>query len=461
MTIKASYDENAYIMWYFKDGGNKYMKKKGLKIVTIGGGSSYTPELIDGFIIRNHELPVKEIWLVDVQAGKEKQDIVAEMARRMVKKAGVDIAIHTTLDRREALKDADFVTTQFRIGQMQARINDERIPISEGCIGQETNGAGGMFKGLRSIPVILDIVKDIQELCPNAWLINFANPSGMMTEAIYRKTTFRKAVGLCNIPINFQHDIAKLFEVEPKDIYLEYVGLNHMDFIKKVYCQGKDVTEEAIEKFLGMGNLVQNIDDIPWVPEFLRTLKLIPNDYLRYYFKRREMLEHEQKQYDEHGVRGEVVRRIEEGLFELYKDPTLEEKPDALSKRGGSRYSEAACQLIDSIYNDTKDIQTVNVPNNGAVIGLEPDEVAEVNCIITNHGPIPITAGKIPVAARGIIQTLKSIERLVIDAAVEGDYGKMLVAMTINPLIADDVLAKKLLDEMLDKNKAYLPNFNK
>ena len=435
--------------------------KDNLKIVTIGGGSSYTPELIDGFITRHHQLPVKEIWLVDVEKGKDKQEIVASMARRMVKNAGVDIEIHTTLNRREALVGADFVTTQFRIGQMEARINDERIPIKEQCIGQETNGAGGMFKGLRSIPVILDIVKDIQELCPDAWLINFANPSGMMTEAIYRKTSYRKAVGLCNIPINFEHDIADLFHADPDDMYLEFIGLNHMSFIKKVYCKGKDVTDEAIDKFLEFGSLVQNIDDIPWVPEFLKTIRMIPNDYLRYYFKRREMLEREEEQYKNHGVRGEVVHKIEERLFELYKDTELKEKPEELSKRGGSRYSEAACRLIDSIYNNRRDIQTVNVPNNGAVIGLEKDEVAEVNCIITSNGPLPITAGSIPTEARGIIQTLKAIERIVIDAAVSGDYGKMLVAMTINPLIADDRLAKKLLDEMLKVNKEYLPNFFK
>lgn len=435
--------------------------KEALKIVTIGGGSSYTPELIDGFIARHDELPVKEIWLVDVEKGKEKQEIVAAMARRMVQRAKVDIQIYTTLNRREALVGADFVTTQFRIGQMEARIHDERIPIHEDCIGQETNGAGGMFKGLRSIPVILDIVKDIQELCPQAWLINFANPSGMMTEAIYRKTTYRKAVGLCNIPINFQHDIAEMLEVDAQDLYLEFVGLNHMDFIKNIYYKGENITDKAIDKFLEFGNSVQNIDDIPWEPELLKSLHLIPNDYLRYYFKRREMLAHQKEQYENHGVRGEVVSQIEVKLFELYKDPNLDYKPEELTKRGGSRYSEAACQLINSIYNNKKDIQTVNVPNRGAVIGLEKDEVAEVNCVITSHGPIPIVAGEIPVPVRGIIQTLKSVERSVIEATVSGDYGKMLVGMTINPLIADDRLAKKLLDEMLEVNKEYLPQFFK
>ncbi|MBP5304454.1 MAG: 6-phospho-beta-glucosidase, partial [Lachnospiraceae bacterium] len=160
--------------------------KDGLKIVTIGGGSSYTPELIEGFIKRYDKLPVKELWLTDIEAGKEKLEITSALARRMIAKAGVPIELHTTLDRREALPGADFVTTQMRIGQLEARIKDERIPLSHGLLGQETNGAGGLFKGLRTIPVILDICKDIQELCPEAWLINFTNPVGMVTEAVYR-----------------------------------------------------------------------------------------------------------------------------------------------------------------------------------------------------------------------------------------------------------------------------------
>lgn len=435
------------------------MKKNSLKVVTIGGGSSYTPELIDGFIVRQNELPVRDIWLVDIENGKERQEIIADMARRMIKKAGADITIHTTLNRREALKDADFVTTQFRVGEMDARIRDERIPLSHNYIGQETNGAGGMFKGLRTIPVILDIVKDIQELCPKAWLINFTNPSGMITEAIYRKTNYRKAVGLCNIPINFRYEIAKYLNVDVNRIYLEFVGLNHMDFITKVYFDGEDITKEAVEAFSKASSTVKNIDDVPWDPNFLKGLGMIPNDYLRYYFKREDMLKKLLEAFKNNGTRGQVVEKIEHDLFEIYKRPEVDAQPEELKKRGGARYSLAACQLIDSLYNNTGDIQTVNVPNNGSVIGLEPGEVAEVNCVITDHGPIPLVTGEMPVAVRGIIQQLKSVERTVIDAAVTGDYDKMVVAMTINPLVANDVRGKALLDEMLEANKEYLPNF--
>lgn len=436
-------------------------RKNNLKVVTIGGGSSYTPELIEGFILRHKELPVSDIWLVDVKEGAELQEIVAAMARRMIKKAGVDITIHTTLNRRQALKGADFVTTQFRVGQMPARIRDERIPLSHGYMGQETNGAGGMFKGLRTIPVILDIVKDIQEICPDAWLVNFTNPSGMNTEAIYRMTSYRKAIGLCNVPINLQYEAAQMFDTEVKHVYLEFVGLNHMDFVSHVYVDGKDRTREALEGFLEKAKTVKNIDDVPWDADFLRGLGMIPNDYLRYYFKREDMLAHQLKDLDTVGTRGQVVQKIEHDLFEIYKDPKVDTKPDELARRGGARYSEAACNLIDSIYNDTRDIQTVNVPNNGAVLGLEPEEVCEVNCVITDHGALPVTTGAIPVPVRGIIHTLKSVERTVIDAAVTGNFDEMVVAMAINPLVANDVKGKKLLKEMIDANIDYLPQFQK
>ncbi len=191
---------------------------KNVKIVTIGGGSSYTPELVEGFIKRYDRLPVRELWLVDIEEGREKLEIVGGLAKRMVKKAGVPMKTVLSYDRREALKDADFVTTQMRVGLLEARILDERIPLKYGMIGQETNGAGGMFKAFRTIPVILDIVKDMEELCPDAWMINFTNPAGMITEAILRYTDFKKVIGLCNVPINMVNGFAKMMKVSPDRI---------------------------------------------------------------------------------------------------------------------------------------------------------------------------------------------------------------------------------------------------
>ena len=206
----------------------------GLKIVTIGGGSSYTPELVEGFIKRYEILPVRELWLVDIEEGREKLEIVGGLAERMVKKAGVPMKVILSCDRREALKDADFVTTQMRVGQLEARIQDERIPLKHGMIGQETNGAGGMFKAFRTIPVILEIVKDMKELCPHAWMINFTNPAGMITEAVLRYTDFKKVIGLCNVPINMVNGFANMLEVSPERMTMEIAGVNHT-FLRRIF----------------------------------------------------------------------------------------------------------------------------------------------------------------------------------------------------------------------------------
>ncbi|MGL5380263.1 6-phospho-beta-glucosidase, partial [Clostridium sp.] len=341
--------------------------KKGIKIVTIGGGSSYTPELVEGFIKRYNELPVRELWLVDIEAGKDKLETVGNLAKRMVKKAGVDMEIHLTLNRREALKDADFVTTQLRVGLLNARIKDERIPLSHGVIGQETNGAGGLFKALRTVPVVLDIIKDIEELCPNAWLVNFTNPTGVITEAVFKYTNFKRYMGLCNVPIGMKNGIAKEFGVESDRIEMDFAGLNHMVYGLNTRLDGKDVSEEAVEKFVNASITMQNIKDIPFNADFIRSLGVIPCPYHKYYYKNNEMLAEELEQFKEGKTRGETVKALEDDLFELYKDPNLEIKPPQLEKRGGAYYSDAACNLISSIYNDKKDIQVVNTLNNGAI----------------------------------------------------------------------------------------------
>ncbi|EHQ6866681.1 6-phospho-beta-glucosidase [Listeria monocytogenes] len=436
---------------------------KGIKIATIGGGSSYTPELIEGFIKRQDELPVRELWLVDVEAGREKLEIVGNLAKRMVEKAGVDMEVHLTLDREEALKDADFVTTQLRVGLLDARVKDERIPNSYGVVGQETNGPGGMFKGLRTIPVILDICKDMERLCPDAWLINFANPAGMVTEAVLRYSNQKKVVGLCNGPIGIERNIAETLGVDVSEIYVEFVGLNHMVFAKTVYHNGKDATKDVVFKMTEdeAGSSLKNINATGWDKTFLRTLNMIPIDYLRYYWQTKQQLEDQARAYAEHGTRAEVVKKVEAELFELYKQEELAEKPKQLEQRGGAYYSEAACNLINSIYNDKRDIQIVNTRNNGAILDIDPDSAVETNCVITRQGPIPLASGRLPIAINGIIQEIKTFERLTAEAAVTGDYDKALLAMTINPLTPSESVAREMLDELLEAHKEYLPNFFK
>lgn len=433
----------------------------GIKIVTIGGGSSYTPELAEGFIKRYGGLPVRELWLVDIPEGERKLNTVGELVRRMVRKAGLPIAVHMTLDRRKALEGADFVTTQIRVGGLSARIKDERIPLAHRVIGQETNGPGGLFKAFRTIPVIVDIAKDMAALCPDAWLINFTNPSGMVTEALFRYGGMQKAIGLCNVPIHMERNIAALLKAEPGRVRMDFAGINHMVFGLKVYLDGKNVTRQVIDLLNDAETALamKNITGVQWEPEFAKALGVIPCPYYSYYCKRREMLEHQLEEAEESGVRGEVVRKVEAELFELYQDPELDVKPVQLEKRGGAYYSEAACRLIDSIHNDRCDIQPVDTRNNGAIKGIPADSAVEVSSVITGQGPRPIAVGELPVAVNGLVQQLKSFERVAVEAAVTGDYGKALLAMAINPLVPSDTVAKRMLDEMLEAHKAYLPQF--
>jgi 6-phospho-beta-glucosidase len=437
--------------------------QKGIKIVTIGGGSSYTPELMEGFINRYDELPIRELWLVDIEDGKEKLEIVGNLAKRMVEKANLPIEIHMTLDRREALKDADFVTTQFRVGLMDARIKDELIPLKYDVIGQETNGPGGLLKGFRTIPVILDICKDIEELCPEAWLINFANPSGMVTEAVHNYTNMKKMIGLCNVPIGVHHGLAKCMDVEPERIQIDFAGLNHLVYGLKVYLDGVECMDEAIEGIINpkAGLNMKNIAEANWEKDFIRGLGLIPCPYHKYYYKTDEMLQKCKEEAETKGSRGQVVAKLEEELFELYKDPNLGIKPPQLEERGGSHYSDAACELINAIYNDKKTIQTVNTLNRGAISNLPYDCAVEINCVITKDGAKPISVGELPAQVIGLVSEIKAFERMGVKAAVTGDYNTALVAMTINPLVAGDIVAKKILDEMLEAHKKYVPQFFK
>lgn len=434
-----------------------------MKIVTIGGGSSYTPELAEGLLKRADVLPVTEYWLVDIEEGSWKQEINAGLIRRMARKAGVDLKVYTTLNREEALKDAAFVTTQFRIGGLDAREKDECIPLSHGMIGQETNGAGGLFKALRTIPEILEIADDMLRLCPDAWLINFTNPSGMVTEALLRYSPFKRVIGLCNVPIHMERSIAQILEVEPSRIHIRFAGLNHLVYGTKVFLDGKDVTEEAIKKAYApdrkINFTVKNVIPVDYNPDFVNGLGMLLCPYHNYYYKKQTMLEDELKEYRAGNTRAQAVKKVEQELFQVYQDKQLDVKPKQLEDRGGAFYSEAACRLIESIYTDKRDIQPVDVRNNGAIAGIDDDSAIEASCVITGHGPVPLTVGKMPVAVNGLIQQIKTFERLAVEAAVEGSYEKALLALCTNPLTDDEKLAKVVADELFEAHKEYLPRF--
>lgn len=437
------------------------MSKK-IKVVTIGGGSSYTPELVEGFIKRYDEFPISELWLVDIEEGRHKLEIVGEMAKRMVEAAGIDCKVYLTLDRREALKDADFVTTQLRVGLLDARILDERIPLSHGLIGQETNGAGGIFKALRTIPVILDIVEEMKELCPDAWLINFTNPSGMVTEAVLRYGNWNKVVGLCNIPINAVYEEAAILDELPSDLFFQFAGINHLHWHTVVDKNGIDRTDELINKMYGSGetnSIVANIKDNRLIFEQVENLHMVPCPYHNYYYYTDKMLAEELEDFKNNGTRAEKVKKIEAELYELYKDPNLNYKPKQLEERGGARYSDAACETITSIYNDKRTTMTVSTRNNGTIKDLPDDCAVEVTCTLTGKGPVPYNFGSFKPQERGLLQLMKAMEELTIEAAVTGDRGTLLQAFMMNPLVTSGDVAKQVMEELLEAHEKHLPNF--
>lgn len=438
------------------------MSRDALKMVTIGGGSSYTPELIEGYIKRKDQLPIKEIWLVDIPAGEEKLNIVGNMAKRMVKAAGLDWEVHLTLNRREALQDADFVSTQFRVGLMQARIKDERIPGSYGFLGQETNGAGGIFKAFRTVPVILDIVKDMKECCPDAWLINFTNPSGMITEAIQTYGKWDKVIGLCNVPVMAMMTEPALIGKQLKDLTYKFAGIDHFHWHRVFDHTGREVTMDIVAKmYEGDAGLPKNIFNVQFFREQLEQMKMIPCGYHRYYYREQEMLDHSLEEFNGEGTRAQQVMRIEKELFDLYKDPNLDYKPKQLAERGGAHYSDAACEAIASIYADKRTHMVVSTLNRGAVPDLPTDHVVEVSAQVGAAGAIPLTFGRFQPAERGWLQLMKNMELVIDEAAVTGDYGLALQAFTMNPMIRSGQKAKDLLDEMLVANKQHLPQFAK
>lgn len=434
----------------------------GLKIVVIGGGSSYTPELIEGLLNRYHEMPVASLWLVDIEEGKEKVEIIAGLARRMIAKAGLTIEVVATLDRESALRDADFVCSQFRAGCLDARISDERISLKYGLIGQETNGLGGFANACRTIPIALEIAADMERLCPDAWLLNFTNPSGMVTEAILRHSRI-KAVGLCNVPVIMQKGIITLLQcADEKEVVMQVAGLNHFIFVRQILHKGKEWLPEVIAEInAGRDPLVpRNIPPFRWPSHLLQGLGMIPCAYLRYYYMKDDLLRQELAEAGGEGTRGEVVKQLEKILFDQYRDPHLAVKPKALEGRGGQYYSEAACELMNAIYNDKRIIMHVNTRNNGAINGLPDDCAVEVSSLITASGPLPLNVAPFPEDTLRLLQLMKSFERLTIEAALTGNRHTAWRALMLNPLIVSGEKLELALDEVIAENRQWLPAFH-
>jgi len=425
----------------------------GLKLAVIGAGSTYLPELVQGFINRTETFPVDKLYLEDIDLDKVK--IVGELVERMLKRAGLNIEVVMTDQLEPSLDGADFVFGQIRVGKLPARILDEKLPLKYGLIGQETTGIGGFFKALRTIPVFMDIAKKMEKLCPDAFLINFSNPSGIIAETLLNNTKI-KTMGLCNGPIGMISRLIK--DLELTDPEIDFIGLNHLSFIVGVRENGIDYFPKALETMAGMAQL-QNIPKGELSAEAVKAMGGIPISYLQYFALRGQKLEILR---EEEQSRGEVCIDIEHDLLDMYRDVNLNEKPALLDKRGGHMYSEAAMSLADAVYNDKQEFHIVNVLNGGTFDFMNADDCIETGCIVGKNGAKPI---RIPNFKnnyiKGLMNAVKYYEKLTIEAALEGSDSKALAALMLNPLVGDFDMAKACYFEMKEAHKDYLPTFFK
>ena len=417
----------------------------GVKVAVVGGGSTYTPELVEGFVIRTDRLPVDELVLMDIDP--ERLAVVGALAERMVRAAGWVGTVRLTDRADEALEGANFVIVQLRVGGNQARYLDETIPLRFGCIGQETTGPGGFAKALRTVPVVLEIAERTAEIgAPDAWVVDFTNPTGLVTQALLDQG--HRACGLCNVAIGVQRELASHLGVEPSHVRLDHVGLNHLSWVRAVLVDGVDRLPELLAE------APEELTEAAPI-EFVRALGAIPSSYLRYYYRTSEILEHQRT----HRTRAEEVLEIEAGLLELYRDPALETKPKLLEERGGAWYSDAAVALVASLHAGTGDEQVVNVLNEGAIPNVPHGDVVELTCRVDRAGAFAQPTDPLAPEMLGLVQHAKAYERLTIEAAMTGSRDSALKALLTNPLVGDIDRAAPMLDALLDANRAHLPRF--
>ncbi len=428
-----------------------------MKITVIGGGSTYTPELVNGFLDRVDALPLKELWLMDID--KERLDIVGGFAQRMVKARGEPFKVVLSLDQREAIADASYVITQLRVGMMPARRGDEYLGLRHGLIGQETTGIGGMAKALRTIPVILSIAKDIREAAPGALLANFTNPAGLVTEALTRYAPDVSVAGVCNVGITTKMSILEELEkaaglhVEPDYAALNTLGLNHLTWHRGFTIDGEEMWPQIFPAFVAE---MKKEADPEWDVRTLESLGMIPNYYLQYFYYTDRKLKSQEKWPPS---RAEEVMEIEKDLLRDYANPDLTEPPADLMKRGGAYYSTLATQLINSHHNNLGQVHVVNVRNNGAVRDWPADWVLELPAKVDSRGVHPLPADPLPAACFGLVSQVKMYELLTVEAAVHGDRNAMYQALLTHPLGPSADKVQEVLDDMLETNKQWLPQF--
>ena len=429
-----------------------------LKVAVIGGGSTYTPELVNGFLARREQFPVDELWLMDVD--EERLQVVGGFAQRMVEAKGSPFKVFLTTNQREAVKDASYVTTQLRVGHMEARRRDEYLGLRHGLIGQETTGVGGMAKALRTIPVILKIAQDMKELAkPGAMLVNFTNPAGLVTQALSQYAPDTPAVGVCNVPITTKMHILEGLEeatgkkIDPSHAELKTLGLNHLSWHRGFTIEGEDVWSQVIQGYIAD---LKKDEHPEWDPRTIEVLQMMPNYYLQYFYHTDKKLKAQEAWPPS---RAEEVIEIEKDLLREYADPALNEPPADLMKRGGAYYSTVATQLLNAHYNDLGETHVVNIKNNGAVKEWPAEWVLEIPSTVRKSGITPIPTEPLPQAQFGLIAAVKAYEMLTVEAAVHGDRNAAYQALLVHPIGPKADRIQAVLDDLLDTHREHLPQF--
>ena len=415
-----------------------------MKVTVVGGGSTYTPELVDGIARLKQTFSVDELVLTD--PAEKRLALVAGVSQRILAKYGYSGQITSTTDLDRAVSDAAVVLLQLRVGGQAARAVDESLPLRCGCIGQETTGAGGLAKALRTVPVILQIAERVSQLAAeDAWIIDFTNPVGIVTRALLDHD--HRAVGLCNVAIGNQRTAAALLGVEPARVALDHVGLNHLTWTRQVLVDGQDQLPELL------ATSADALADRSGLPaELLRRLAVWPSYYLRYFYEHDHVVEQQLVQPS----RAQEVAEIERQLLEIYADPAVDEKPALLQQRGGAYYSEAAVDLMASLIIDRGDVQVVNLRNHGTLPFLADQVVVEVPARVGRHGPQPQTSTPLEPLLAGLIAHVSAYEELALDAALRGGRERVFRALLAHPLIGQHDLADKLTDLLIAANRDHL-----
>jgi 6-phospho-beta-glucosidase len=408
-----------------------------MKIAVIGGGSTYTPELVSGLSRERDRIGVDELVLQDIDP--ERRDVVGGLARRMLARQGFAGTLEVTDDLDRALDGADFVLIQIRVGGQTARLSDETVPLACGCIGQETTGAGGLAKALRTVPVVLGIAERIRELAsPDAWIVDFTNPVGVVTRSLL--DAGHRAVGLCNVAIGFQRAFARHLGVEPERVVVDQVGLNHLTWIRAVRLDGNDVLSELL---VSHGDAIAEQAALPLL--LIEELGVVPSSYLQYFYRHDAVLADQL----EGTPRAEVVAEIERRLLDLYRDPALNEKPALLEQRGGAFYSEAATGLVASLVSGDDTVHEVDLRNEGTLAGLADDDVVEVPTRVEDGRLVPLPQAPLAPELLGLAQHVAAYERLAAEAAVTGEAAMVRKALLAHPLIGQHPLNEDLAERLL------------